>query len=88
MRNPFRKKEERALKNVALVLGGTNAEGELITSKPDRESHGFGLKSIANTVKKYNGEQIAKCEDDVFTLVVRLNSKGKEANTNVEVKRF
>lgn len=29
MRNPFRKKEERALQNVALVLGGTNAEGEL-----------------------------------------------------------
>ena len=29
MRNPFRKKEERALNNVALVIGGTNAEGEL-----------------------------------------------------------
>lgn len=66
----------------------TNAEGEFVTSKPDGESHGFGLKSIENTAKKYNGEQIAKCEDNVFTLVVRLNSRGKEANANGGNQRF
>lgn len=65
-----------------------SAEGEFITSKPDGESHGFGLKSIENTAKKYNGEQIAKCEDNVFTLVVRLNSRGKEATANGRNERF
>ena len=58
-----------------------NAEGEFLTTKADPESHGFGLKSIENTAKKYNGERIAKCEDNVFTLVVRLNSRIKEAKT-------
>ena len=53
----------------------TNAEGDFITTKEDTDAHGFGLKSIENTAKKYKGERIAKCEDGVFTLVVRLNSR-------------
>ena len=52
-----------------------NAEGDFITTKEDTDAHGFGLKSIENTTKKYNGERIAKCENGVFTLVVRLNSR-------------
>ena len=52
-----------------------NAEGDFITTKDDTDAHGFGLKSIENTAKKYNGERIAKCEDGIFTLVVRLNSR-------------
>lgn len=43
------------------------------TSKNDAENHGFGLKNIENTVLKYNGEMLCKCEDGVFTLVARLN---------------
>lgn len=43
------------------------------TSKEDSEAHGFGLKSIESTVNKYNGEMLMKCEDGVFTLVLRLN---------------
>ena len=50
------------------------SSGAFATSKEDAESHGFGLKSIENTMKKYKGEMVAKCEDGVFTLVVRLNS--------------
>lgn len=48
--------------------------GLFATTKDDKDSHGFGLKSIENTMNKYMGEMVAKCEDGVFTLVVRLNS--------------
>lgn len=50
---------------------GTNT---FLTSKSDADNHGFGLKSIENTVGKYRGEMLCKCEDGVFTLVIRLNS--------------
>lgn len=53
------------------------SSGLFATSKEDAEAHGFGLKSIENTMKKYRGEMVAKCEDGVFTLVVRLNSAPK-----------
>lgn len=53
------------------------SSGLFATSKEDAEAHGFGLKSIENTMKKYKGEMVAKCEDGVFTLVVRLNSAPK-----------
>ena len=55
-------------------------DGRFLTDKPDADSHGLGLKSIENTVKKYSGETVARCEDGVFTLVVRLNASGKEAD--------
>ena len=48
-----------------------------VTSKEDADNHGFGLKSIESTVAKYKGEMLCKCEEGVFTLVVRLNSVGK-----------
>ena len=54
------------------------ADGRFSTRKPDTESHGLGLKSIENTVKKYNGETVARCEDGVFTLVARLNARDTE----------
>lgn len=47
--------------------------GGFVTSKDDAVKHGFGLKTIESTVKKYRGEMICKCEDGVFTLVLRLN---------------
>ncbi len=52
-----------------------NAFGLFDTSKADTDSHGFGLRSIESTVSKYNGEMIVKCEDGVFTMVLRLNNK-------------
>ena len=51
----------------------TRPDGTFITGKADKDAHGFGLKSIENTARKYNGEMLAKVEDGVFTLVVRLN---------------
>ena len=52
-------------------------EGRILTSKPDAEAHGFGLRSIENTAEKYAGELLAKEEDGVFTLVVRLHTTKK-----------
>ena len=58
----------------------TNAAGRFVTGKPDKEAHGYGLKNIENTAAKYNGETLAKSEDGVFTLVVRLNSAKQPKN--------
>ena len=44
------------------------------TSKRDSGNHGFGLKSIESTTKKYDGEMLTKHEDDTFTLVIKLNA--------------
>ncbi len=43
------------------------------TEKADRERHGFGLRSIRTTLKKYHGELITRCEDQVFTIVIKFN---------------
>jgi sensor histidine kinase YesM len=51
-----------------------NASGLFDTTKADAESHGFGLKSIESAAAKYRGEMLAKTEDGVFTLVVRLTA--------------
>lgn len=65
---------------VISVTNPTNSEplkksdNTYITSKKDTDSHGFGLKSIENTTKKYDGEMLIKCEDGTFTLVIRLSS--------------
>ena len=48
--------------------------GGYATTKEDADSHGFGLKSIGNTVEKYKGEMLSKYENGIFTIVVRLNS--------------
>ncbi len=50
------------------------AENSYKTTKKEAENHGFGLKSISGTAKKYDGEMLTKCEDGIFTLVIRLNA--------------
>lgn len=43
-----------------------------LSDKKDRENHGIGLRSIRSTAEKYRGEVLAECENNVFTLLVRL----------------
>lgn len=43
-----------------------------LSDKKDRENHGVGLRSIRSTAEKYNGEFLAECKENVFTLLVRL----------------
>lgn len=61
-----------------------NSAGLFSTTKSDKDAHGFGLKSIESTVSKYRGEMLAKAEDGVFTLVVRLNSNAELRRKNAE----
>ena len=42
-------------------------DGSLITNKPDQLKHGFGLKSIRKTVKKYNGDMQMYFDDETKT---------------------
>ncbi len=63
-----------SISNPALSVPSGFSGGMRTTSKGDRENHGFGLKSIESTTKKYDGEMLTKFEDGVFTLVIRLNA--------------
>ncbi len=42
------------------------ADGRLVTNKEDPEFHGLGLKSIQDTVDKYNGYLTNSYEDHQF----------------------
>lgn len=41
--------------------------GSLVTNKPDRYKHGFGIKSIRKTVDKYHGDMRMYYNDDTLT---------------------
>lgn len=49
-----------------------DAAGNLLTRKPDRARHGFGVKSIRWTAKKYGGEVTTSTDGQWFTLTVLL----------------
>lgn len=42
------------------------------TTKKNKQLHGFGLKSVLNTVKKYNGDIDFDCENKVFLATAML----------------
>jgi len=46
--------------------------GVVVTSKKDKEHHGYGLKNVRNTVKKYDGDISLSYDDNVFESVVLL----------------
>ena len=45
---------------------------EFLSIKTDRENHGYGIKSIENTIKQYNGEIQFWNDDNKFTAKVML----------------
>jgi hypothetical protein len=47
-------------------------EGEIVTSKKDRQYHGFGIKSIKNTVKKYGGSTTIQTKKGWFELRILI----------------
>ena len=49
-----------------------DSEGLMKTSKKDERNHGFGLISIEQTVKKYDGTMAVSIKDGVFELSVVL----------------
>ncbi len=44
----------------------------IITSKKDKEHHGFGVSNITKTSRKYNGSTTVKVEDEHFILDVEI----------------
>lgn len=46
--------------------------GNVVTTKADRQSHGFGIANIRAAAKKYNGYAEISCDDNVFKLEIGL----------------
>jgi sensor histidine kinase regulating citrate/malate metabolism len=42
--------------------------GDFLTTKADKQHHGFGLKSMKETVAKYNGSVAVEAQDGWFEL--------------------
>ncbi|MDE7322417.1 MAG: GHKL domain-containing protein [Lachnospiraceae bacterium] len=47
--------------------------GMLMSTKQDKQRHGYGLKSIQKIADKYQGEAIAESRDGIFSLIIVLN---------------
>lgn len=61
MKNPY----EHAIKR--------NRSGELLSTKPEKDRHGYGIRSIRRIAKAYNGDVIIDTENNFFVLTVVLN---------------
>lgn len=60
-----------AIKNTSLPPK-TDEQGNIITSKSDIESHGFGLLNIKNTVEKYDGVLKTQYVNECFVISMML----------------
>lgn len=47
--------------------------GELLSSKPEKEKHGYGLRSIRRIANAYAGDIVVETENNRFSLTVVLN---------------
>ena len=48
-------------------------QGLPVTTKSDKNNHGYGTKSIREIAEKYNGQMSAKVEQNIFTLNILLS---------------
>ena len=64
---------------VTVVNSFANAlsfEGQLPkTTKKDAANHGFGMKSVRSSLKKYSGEMRISVEDQLFNVSFMLKTK-------------
>lgn len=62
-----------------------------ITTKKDKDYHGFGMKSIKFIVDKYHGDMKAEASDEVFTLSLLIpiptEKNAKKEETKTEEKK-
>lgn len=54
------------------VRADVNTSSVKSTSKADKRSHGFGIKNVERTAKKYDGAVTFECRDGVFSADVRM----------------
>ena len=50
----------------------TDEQGQLLTTKPDREGHGFGLAQMRAVAAKYHSVLAIDCDEGVFTVQTAL----------------
>lgn len=50
-----------------------NSKNKLITTKKDKERHGFGVANIIRTVNKYDGNAEISTDNNIFTLDIQLH---------------
>lgn len=56
----------------------SNQSGLLMTNKADKHKHGFGMKSVRKTVKKYKGDIQTYYNDTTLTFHTIITLKAKE----------
>lgn len=49
--------------------------GEILSGKPEKEKHGYGLRSIRRIAHAYDGDVVIETENGCFSLTVVLNFK-------------
>lgn len=50
-----------------------NRDGELLSTKPEKDRHGYGIRSIKRIADDYNGDTVIDTDDGCFVLTVVLN---------------
>jgi len=72
----------KRMANMVIISEENYFSGELkikdglpITSKEDKDNHGFGLKSMRRFAEKYGGTLTFSTEDERFGLCITLQSK-------------
>ena len=50
----------------------TNESGEIVTTKEDKENHGFGTSLISEIAKKYDGEFVTEINKKIFVATINL----------------
>ncbi|MGN0443697.1 MAG: sensor histidine kinase [Acutalibacteraceae bacterium] len=71
---------EASIKNGFFILGITNPtinkieseKGRIKTSKQDKRAHGYGLKNVERTIKKYKGAFSTSLSSGVFSADIRM----------------
>lgn len=53
-------------------------KGRILTSKQDKDNHGYGLKLVEDIVKKYNGNMEITTREEVFKVVASLETTDKK----------
>lgn len=52
-------------------------KGRILTSKQEKDKHGYGLKLVEDIVKKYNGNLEISTKEEVFKVVASLEAANK-----------
>ena len=56
------------IENYCSGLPQMDAEGYPVTHKADKSNHGFGVRSMRQTVEKYGGQLTYEVKDDLYVV--------------------